>query len=142
MLRRVLVALLVTRTASWTIPSLHSPPTSQTRGCDRREFATTLTGVATLACLPTTAWAARDLTKLQPDLVLILRVQEATSQETRLVKTGKYKELQRLNIKRAIAFLLDNYDRRGVRAAGGAADGDGVRADRGREPHPDPRVLS
>ena len=112
LLSRVLVALLVTRTASWTIPSLHWPPTSQTRGCGRREFATTLTGVATLACLPTTAWAARDLTKLQPDLVLILRVQEATSQETRLVRTGKYKELQRLNIKRAISFMLDNYELR------------------------------
>ena len=36
----------------------------------------------------------------------------ATGQETRLVKTGKYKELQRLNIKRAITFMLDNYDLR------------------------------
>jgi predicted ATP-grasp superfamily ATP-dependent carboligase len=46
------------------------------------------------------------------DLVLILRVQEATTQETRLVSTGKYKELQRLNIKRAIRFMLDNYSLR------------------------------
>jgi hypothetical protein len=39
-------------------------------------------------------------------------VQEATGQETRLVSTGKYKELQRLNIKRAINMMVDNYDLR------------------------------
>ena len=44
--------------------------------------------------------------------MLILRVQEATTQETRLVKTGKYKELQRLNIKRAVNFMLENYSLR------------------------------
>jgi hypothetical protein len=49
---------------------------------------------------------------LQEQLVLILRVQEATGQETRLVSTGKYKELQRLNIKRAVKFMLDNYSLR------------------------------
>ena len=49
---------------------------------------------------------------LREQLVLILRVQEATRQETRLVSTGKYKELQRLNIKRAVSFMLENYDLR------------------------------
>lgn len=63
------------------------------------------------AVLPTRALAAaRAALPLEPELVLILRVQEATAQETRLIKTGKYKELQRLNIKRAVRFLLDNYE--------------------------------
>ena len=52
----------------------------------------------------------RDGAVLREQLVLILRVQEATGQETNLVKSGKYKELQRLNIKRAISFMIDNYN--------------------------------
>ena len=47
---------------------------------------------------------------LKADLMLILRVQEATGQETRLVSSGKYKELQRLDVKRAIKFMLNNYE--------------------------------
>ena len=51
--------------------------------------------------------------------MLILRVKEASSQEARLIKTGKYKEVQRLNVKRAIKFMLDNYalNERFVKAA-------------------------
>ena len=66
-------------------------------------------GAPAIAAVPKVVKSAE---KLQPELVLILRVQEATGQETRLVKTGKYKELQRLNIKRAIAMMVDNYDLR------------------------------
>ena len=44
---------------------------------------------------------------LQEELVGILRVQESCSQQTRLVKTGKFKELQRLNVKRAIRMVID-----------------------------------
>jgi len=62
--------------------------------------------------LPLPVLAAKDPKVLQENLVLILRVKEATSQETRLIKSGKYKELQRLNIKRAIGFMLENYDLR------------------------------
>ncbi|KAL1527301.1 hypothetical protein AB1Y20_015973 [Prymnesium parvum] len=46
---------------------------------------------------------------LNEQLLLILRVKEAASQEVRLIKTGKYRELQRLNVKRAVRFMLDNY---------------------------------
>lgn len=49
---------------------------------------------------------------LKPELVLILRVKEACEQETRLIKTGKFKELQRLNVKRAIGMMIENYDLR------------------------------
>eukprot|EP00633_Aureoumbra_lagunensis_P008840 CAMPEP_0197315530 /NCGR_PEP_ID=MMETSP0891-20130614/38643_1 /TAXON_ID=44058 ORGANISM="Aureoumbra lagunensis, Strain CCMP1510" /NCGR_SAMPLE_ID=MMETSP0891 /ASSEMBLY_ACC=CAM_ASM_000534 /LENGTH=241 /DNA_ID=CAMNT_0042804525 /DNA_START=74 /DNA_END=795 /DNA_ORIENTATION=+ len=39
----------------------------------------------------------------------ILRVQEATQQEERLVRSGKFKDLQRSNIKFAITIILKNY---------------------------------
>ena len=69
-----------------------------------------LLGPAAVLLRPAAAVAAGSAEKgLVPQLVLILRVQEATSQETRLVSTGKYKELQRLNVKRAIRYMLDNY---------------------------------
>lgn len=42
-------------------------------------------------------------------VMLILRVKEATAQEQRLITTGKYKTLQRLNIKLAISFMIENY---------------------------------
>ncbi|KAJ8613951.1 hypothetical protein CTAYLR_008794 [Chrysophaeum taylorii] len=40
---------------------------------------------------------------------LVLRVQEAAQQETRLVKSGKFKDLQRANVKFAITLMLKNY---------------------------------
>ena len=55
---------------------------------------------------------SRSVKLLQENLVLILRVKEACGQETRLISTGKYKELQRLNIKRAVGFMLENYSLR------------------------------
>ena len=65
------------------------------------------------------------LVPLDQDLLLILRVQEAAGQEARLVRTGKYRELQRLNIKRAIGMMIDNYDLRDrfVRASASAPSG-------------------
>jgi len=46
---------------------------------------------------------------LQDALVLIGRVQEATVQEERLVTTGKFKDLQRNNIRMALTMMVDNY---------------------------------
>lgn len=80
----------------------------------RRQLATAATAAA-VSSLPG-AWrasAASNLKKkkpLKPELVQILRVKESTGQETRLISTGKYKDLQRLNIKRAIGMMLDNSD--------------------------------
>lgn len=42
-------------------------------------------------------------------LYTILRVKEATAQEARLIKSGKFKDVQRANVKLAIGFILDNY---------------------------------
>ena len=39
----------------------------------------------------------------------ILRVREATEQETRLISTGKFKDVQRANVKLAVKFMVNNY---------------------------------
>ena len=45
-----------------------------------------------------------------PDVLYrIMRVREATQQETRLIKTGKFKDVQRANVKLAVKFMVDNY---------------------------------
>jgi hypothetical protein len=42
-------------------------------------------------------------------LYTILRVREATEQESRLIKSGKFKDVQRANIKLAVKFMVENY---------------------------------
>lgn len=39
----------------------------------------------------------------------MLRVREAAEQESRLIKSGKFKDVQRANIKLAVKFMLENY---------------------------------
>jgi hypothetical protein len=56
--------------------------------------------------------AAQQQTQRKPlrDLLYtILRVREATSQESRLIRTGKFKDVQRANIKLAVKFMVQNY---------------------------------
>ena len=85
----------------------------------RRQLATAATAAAVSSLPMPGGWrasAASNLKKkraLQPELVQILRVKESTGQESRLISTGKFKDLQRLNIKRAIGMMLDNSDVRG-----------------------------
>ena len=54
---------------------------------------------------------ALDPVKDRPNdsLLLVLRVKEAAAQETRLIKSGKFKDVQRNSIKLAITLMLDNY---------------------------------
>jgi hypothetical protein len=49
------------------------------------------------------------LKPLSTFLYLILRVREATEQESRLISTGKFKDIQRANVKLAIKFMINNY---------------------------------
>jgi len=51
----------------------------------------------------------KDEMTVQTPLYFILRVKEATEQETRLIKSGKFKDVQRANVKLAVKFMLDNY---------------------------------
>uniref|UniRef100_A0A6U3UKQ2 Uncharacterized protein n=1 Tax=Ditylum brightwellii TaxID=49249 RepID=A0A6U3UKQ2_9STRA len=46
---------------------------------------------------------------LESCIYTILRVREATEQETRLIKSGKFKDVQRANIKLAVRFMVNNY---------------------------------
>jgi len=55
------------------------------------------------------AMAAKDSISLERAVYLIVRVQEGTTQEERLISTGKFKDLQRANIKAAAQMLLRNY---------------------------------
>ena len=105
--RTLLLACWLHSAGGWALPSRSNP--------SRRDaLKAAVASVAAVGAVPPPAFAAgpRSAAVLQEQLVLILRVQEATAQETRLVSTGKYKELQRLNVKRAISFMLDNYNLR------------------------------
>lgn len=42
-------------------------------------------------------------------LYKIIRVKEATQQERRLIKSGKFKDMQRANVKLAVKFMVQNY---------------------------------
>ena len=46
---------------------------------------------------------------LEDLLYKILRVREATQQEARLISSGKFKDVQRANVKLAVKFMLENY---------------------------------
>ena len=46
---------------------------------------------------------------LEDLLYKILRVREATQQEARLINSGKFKDVQRANVKLAVKFMLENY---------------------------------
>jgi len=66
------------------------------------------TGVAAVAGSTSPAFAAQRQ-PLDELLYRILRVREATQQETRLIKSGKFKDLQRANVKLAVRFMIENY---------------------------------
>lgn len=46
---------------------------------------------------------------LSDALYKIVRVREATMQEARLIKSGKFKDVQRANVKLAVKFMIQNY---------------------------------
>ena len=53
--------------------------------------------------------ATKQRASLESSLYTILRVREATQQESRLIKSGKFKDLQRANVKLAVKFMIENY---------------------------------
>lgn len=63
--------------------------------------------IATTAA-PQFAFAAERI-PLDKSLYTILRVREATQQEARLIKSGKFKDVQRANVKLAVKFMVENY---------------------------------
>ena len=99
-----------------------SEPTTVPRGTvitDRRRWmqqgvtlvsaAASMATTATTVLVPTPASAAAGRPPLDDLLYTILRVREATEQESRLIKTGKFKDVQRANVKLAVRFMVENY---------------------------------
>lgn len=84
---------------------------------DRRSFFNTISSAAIITTTttlsnPRSSFAedSEEETKsVQTPLYYILRVREATEQETRLIKSGKFKDVQRANVKLAVKFMVDNY---------------------------------
>mmetsp|Transcript_832 Transcript_832/g.1828 ORF Transcript_832/g.1828 Transcript_832/m.1828 type:complete len:259 (-) Transcript_832:348-1124(-) len=101
------------------IAHLYETATSSSSS-SRRSFLNTAitTAAATLiqssSALPALAEEdeAASKPKIQPlstYIYNILRVREATEQETRLISSGKFKDVQRANVKLAIKFIINNY---------------------------------
>lgn len=76
----------------------------------QRNIVTVSTALLTTATTTNTRPAlAATRPPLNDLLYTILRVREATEQETRLISTGKFKDVQRANIKLAVKFMVENY---------------------------------
>jgi len=72
-------------------------------------FAAAATTVVAQPPTSLPAWAAERV-PLEQSLYTILRVREATQQESRLIKSGKFKDVQRANVKLAVKFMIENYN--------------------------------
>lgn len=103
-LRLLAAALCLSSALAWK-PSLAG---------SRRDVLSQVGALSGLSALGLAA-PALAATKQQPleDLAMplnrILRVIEATTQEERLIRTGKFKDLQRANVKYAVELILNNY---------------------------------
>jgi hypothetical protein len=111
-LRLILSTLLLSATSSFS-PSSTTSTSSLTSVGDasssRRDFLSGLvvsSVVLTVGSLPS---VAADPDSLDSYLYRVLRVREATQQERRLIKSGKFKDIQRANVKLAVKFMVQNY---------------------------------
>lgn len=93
-------------------------PSPSRRSLFQTVTITTASLVSTAFLLPTssalakseeTAAAAAASNDLDSCLYRIVRVREATQQERRLISTGKFKDVQRANVKLAVKFMVQNY---------------------------------
>jgi hypothetical protein len=109
-----------TKMRQQTSSSLGAAPTpSNELVSTRRSFIHSLTTATTISTFSPLAFAEETpplpsaATSKRPPLPSciynILRVREATEQETRLITTGKFKDVQRANVKLAVKFMVNNY---------------------------------
>lgn len=94
--------------------SLTTPKSEDWLLCGRRSLlrktvAALAVAPGLLLLLPVKIASAATREPLPDVLYRIMRVREATQQETRLIKTGKFKDVQRANVKLAVKFMVDNY---------------------------------
>lgn len=105
-----------------TIQTVQRPHRPAQTSNSRRSFlgsviATTTATAATVVRSPLAARADDDessqsapkIKPLSTYIYNVLRVREATEQETRLINTGKFKDVQRANVKLAVKFMINNY---------------------------------
>ena len=115
-LHLMLSALLLSATSAFAPPATSLSKTStnlfaavETETQSRRSFLggfIASTAALTLNSLPS---IAHDSNSLDAYLYRVLRVREATQQERRLIKSGKFKDIQRANVKLAVRFMVQNY---------------------------------
>lgn len=113
LLKLILSTLLLTSTLSFspssTATSTKAPNSVGDDTSSRRDFLSGLvlsTAALTVGSLPS---VAADADTLDSYLYRVLRVREATQQERRLIKSGKFKDIQRANVKLAVKFMVQNY---------------------------------
>ena len=76
------------------------------RRCFMGSVLASATAALTAGSLPSGAAESETLETL---LYRVLRVRDATQQERRLIKSGKFKDIQRANVKLAVRFMIQNY---------------------------------
>ncbi len=90
--------------------SITSEEESSWIGSRRSLLQTTLSAFAVAPVILQSSSVSAATREPLPDVLYrIMRVREATQQETRLIKTGKFKDVQRANVKLAVKFMVDNY---------------------------------
>lgn len=107
-----LVTILAVSVNSFVVVSPRQSCTTRLEASRRDWLVTAGTSAAAAAVLATSqpAFAASTKRKtLDECLYSIMRVREATFQESRLINSGKFKDVQRANVKLAVKFILNNY---------------------------------
>eukprot|EP00547_Thalassionema_nitzschioides_P018172 CAMPEP_0194241654 /NCGR_PEP_ID=MMETSP0158-20130606/7454_1 /TAXON_ID=33649 /ORGANISM="Thalassionema nitzschioides, Strain L26-B" /LENGTH=235 /DNA_ID=CAMNT_0038976589 /DNA_START=22 /DNA_END=729 /DNA_ORIENTATION=- len=74
----------------------------------RQDFLLSGSCAIGLFLIPSQA-AAAERQSLDKLLYNLMRVREATFQESRLITSGKFKDVQRANVKLAVKFIVNNY---------------------------------
>jgi hypothetical protein len=115
----VLAAILAVSVNAFVVPSVSMRSAStqlQAAEISRQDWLKSVVGgmvmAGTTVLLPSVAQAEADPSErktLDQCLYAIMRVREATFQESRLINSGKFKDVQRANVKLAVRFILNNY---------------------------------
>lgn len=115
-----LAAILAVSVSSFVVVSPRQSCSTRLEASRRDWLVTAAAAAASAAVLATTApqpalaaaaaAAASNKRKTLDECIYnIMRVREATFQESRLINSGKFKDVQRANVKLAVKFILNNY---------------------------------
>jgi hypothetical protein len=80
---------------------------SSSRRCFLETVLTSSVAAVMIGSQP--SWASESDGGLESNLYKVVRVREATQQESRLIRTGKFKDIQRANVKLAVRCMVKNY---------------------------------